>query len=152
MANGRVYMGMSDGTFQVRTFDGSSFGAATDLDSWVGFANVTGMFLRQGRLYFTRAGDAHLYYRFFNTESNVIGSVLSTASGDGDGLDWSATAGMTSAGGKLFAATTDGKLRSYVIGADGRPVAASATIIGGPGVDGVNWASTALFTLQKAPK
>ena len=148
MVNGRVYTGKSDGTFRVRNFDGTHFGAATDLNAWFSFADVTGMFLRNGRMYFTRAGDAHLYYRFFNTESNVIGSVLYTASGDGDGLNWGTTAGMTSADDKIFVATTDGKLRSYAIGADGRPTAASATIIGGPAVDGTNWASTALFTLH----
>ena len=150
MINARVYTGQSDGTFQVRTFDGKTFGPATDLHSWFSFADVTGMFLRDGRMYFTRAGDPRLYYRFFNTESDVIGSVLHTASGDGDGLDWGATAGMTAAGDKVFVATADGKLRSYAFGADGRPVAASATVIGGQDVDGTNWASTALFTLHGA--
>lgn len=151
MANGKVYMGRTDGTFQVQTFDGAAFGSATNLNAWISFADVTGMFLREGRLYFTRAGDPNLYYRFFNIESNVIGSYLFVASGNGDGLDWRATAGMTSAGGKLFAASTDGTLRSFVLGADGKPVPTSAAVIGGPAVDGRNWASTALFTLHRAP-
>ncbi len=150
MTNGRVYTGQSDGTLQMRTFDGTTFGPPINLNAWFSLADVTGMFLRNGRMYFTRAGDPRLYYRFFNTESNVIGSVLHTASGDGDGLDWSATAGMTSAADKIFVATTDGRLRSYALGADGRPLSASATVIGGPGVDGTNWASTALFTLHGA--
>lgn len=152
MVNSRVYTGMADGTFQMRSFDGSTFGAPTNLNAWFSLANVTGMFLRNGRMYFTRAGDPHLYYRFFNTESNIVGSVLYIASGDTDGLNWSATAGLTSASDEMFVATTDGKLRSYSIGTDGRPVPASVALIGGPTVDGTNWASTALFTLHKAPK
>jgi PKD repeat protein len=85
MIDDKVYTGWSDGTFKVRTFDGVSFGPASnvDLGSPLGrFAqdlpSVNAMFFdpRDGRLYFTLpGGGGGLYYRYFTPESGVVGAV-----------------------------------------------------------------------------
>ncbi|HVQ18415.1 MAG TPA: PKD domain-containing protein, partial [Actinomycetes bacterium] len=88
MIDNKVYTGWSDGTFKVRTFDGTSFGAASNVNLFNGtFAQdlpkVTSMFFdrRDGRLYFTLPNsaanktDGGLYYRYFTPESGVVGAV-----------------------------------------------------------------------------
>ena len=111
---------------------------------WISYSNATGMFWTGGKLYYTRYGDSHLYMRYFSPESEMIGSNGFTPSGNGDGLDWSNVRGMTEAGGKIYYATTDGNLHRIDF-TGGVPVPGTDVLIGGPGVDGRNWASNGLF-------
>jgi len=164
---GRLYTGWSDGTLTVRPFDGSNVGPAetvnlhglelappstflipgtqTPIPSLAShLANATGMFFDRGRLYYTVVGDPRLYYRFFTPESRIVGASLFVAS-TGDGVDWSQVRGMTMSSGQLVYATNDGQLWRAPF--DGRPVGAP-TRIGGPDVDGVDWASTGFFAFN----
>ena len=93
MIDDKVYTGWSDGTFKVRTFDGNSFGPASNVPLDGGrFATdlpkITSMFYdrRDGRLYFTLPNGAArakppqqdtggLFYRYFTPESGVVGAV-----------------------------------------------------------------------------
>ncbi len=118
---GRLYEGRDDGRLLRWDYDGTTFGAASDVplrqlpsthqtyNALVyGFpvSGVTGMFYDQGRLYYTVAGDRRLYYRSFlsqpNVADDVVGAQVLVASGDSDGLDWSRVEGMTAAGGAIF--------------------------------------------------
>jgi beta-propeller uncharacterized protein DUF5122 len=165
--NGRLYSGTSDGRLHMRTFDGTTAGAATDVNLHglevappaaftipgttqpipaftTHLQNMTGMFFQNGRIYYTVQGDSRLYYRYFTPQSQVVGSNLFVAS-TGDGVDWAGVRGMTMASGRLIYATTDGRLWRVGFGG-GRPTGA-VTQIGGPGVDAANWAARGLFVL-----
>jgi hypothetical protein len=104
------------------------------------------MFFWNGRLYYTLTGDTRLYYRWFTPESGVVGADTFTASGAGDGRNWSTVNGMTMASGRLVYATTTGTLNAVDFTA-GVPTG-SATVVSGPAVDGQSWQSRGLFVLN----
>ena len=66
-----------------------------------------------GLIYYTVSGDSRLYEVGFGVENGLVSTFPArVVSGDGDGLGWSAVRGLTFAGGKLLASSTDGKLCS----------------------------------------
>jgi PKD repeat protein len=154
MINGTVYYGFSDGQMYARTYNGTTFGAATTVNGMdlitpltafhTDVAKITGMFFNSGRLYYTITGDTHLYYRYFTPESNVVGGLRFTASNGITGINFSQTAGMFVAGGKLYVATSNGNLQRADF-VNGAPVTGTAALVSGPGVDGTNWSSRAMF-------
>ena len=163
--NGRVYTGMSDGTFTVRSFNGTTMGQPTTINLnglqtappttflipgtntpipsfATHLANMTGLFFDNGRIYYTVSGNPRLYYRYFTPQSQVVGANLFVAS-TGDGVDWSNVRGMTLASGNLYFALANNNL-DRVAWSGGRPVGA-VTQIAGPGMNGTNWASNGIF-------
>jgi chitodextrinase len=108
--NGRLFYGMTDGRIYVRTFDGTSFGPASQVNLYglevqpstsflipgtstrvpaftTDVAAMTGMFYDNGRIYYTvNKGSTQttlnnkLYYRYYNPESGIIGANLFVAS------------------------------------------------------------------------
>ena len=118
--NHSLYTGLDDGRILKRNFSGTTFTPAIDIHSWIGFANSTGMFFSGGRLYYTLAGDKHLYFRKFEPQDGLVGSQLFAVSGNGDGLDWSTTRGMAVVGGKVYVADSLGYLRSISLFGGGR--------------------------------
>ena len=155
--NGKIYAGWSDGTFTSRTFDGTTVGATQPIglngltSSYWPVSSITGMALENGRLYYTVSGNTRLFYRYFTPESDTVGAETFTASGNGDGFNWSDVSGIALSSGKLFFARTNGNLYS-VAWVNGKPTGAIATI-SGPAIDGKNWASRGMFVWgQKADK
>jgi PKD repeat protein len=162
MLNGYLYIAWSDGTFDRRTFDGSTYGTPeavntgsqlTNMTDWVSdIQNMTGLFYDSGRLYFTRSGSATLYYRYFTPESKVVGAQRLTASANVTGIDFSQVRGMFVAGTNLYWSTPSNDLRriGWAQGAQsGRPVAGAATVVSSPAVDAYSWGSPrALFLYQ----
>ena len=157
MISGRLYTGGDDGHLYVRTYNGTTFGTPVDLNSWTSFANVSGMFFDNGRIYYTLANDARLYYRYFTPESGVVGADQFTVSGSGDGRDWSKVNGMTMASGKIYYAlkgtskhghnggTPDGNLYSLPF-SNGQVGAGTPVLVSGPSTpDAINWTSRGLF-------
>ena len=149
VTNGRLYYGRSDGTFRVRSFDGSSLGAESTIDlhglnnSHFPLANVTGMFLDQGRLYYTVAGNSNLFYRYFSPSWDMTGAQTFTVNGSAE-FDWGTVAGMTMVDGNIYVGRANGNLDR--IGFSNRlPVGGSRTTVSGPGIDGQNWRSRGLF-------
>ena len=113
--------------------------------TWTSFTDVTGMFWLDGRLYYTRSGDPHLFYRYFSPASELVGSIQYVASGPGvDALDWSNVEGMTEASNEIYFATTDGNLHRIDV-ANGGPVQGTDVVISGPGIDGRDWRTNAMF-------
>jgi hypothetical protein len=149
---GLIYAAWSDGTIYSFTFDGQSLGPPVDIVSaahyvigdWISFAGMSGFFYDSGRLYYTRSGNKHMYYRLFSPESGVIGSIQYTVSGGGDGLNWRWEKGMTEAGGHIYYATANGNLHRIDF-AGGVPVPGTDQVISGPNIDGRNWVSNGLF-------
>lgn len=148
-ADGRIYYCTAGGEMFRRTWAGGSTpGSAKEVfprgltAANFPMASLTGMFLENGRLYYTVSGDDHLYYRYFTIESNVIGAVTFTAVSTGSGFTWGTVRGMTLAGGKLYVARSDGKL--YSIGwSNGLPVTGSQTLVDSSASQ--QWATFGMF-------
>jgi hypothetical protein len=154
MVDGKMYYARSDGVMGKRTFNGTKFGGETIVNLY-GLTNfstemktMTSMFFDRnlGRLYFTLAGSNALYYRYFTTESNVVGGLRFQVSDGASGVDWSTVSGAFLAGGKLYVRDGSGNLRSMTWGSTGVPSSA-ATTVSGPGADGVDW-RPGLFLLK----
>ncbi len=151
-SNGKVFYGWDDGKMYRRSFNGSSFGAARVVannglsPSFFPIIAVTGMFLQDGRLYYTLRGDDRLYYRYFTLDSNAIGAVTFVADGPGSGFDWGTVRGLTLAGGTLFLARANGSLWSagWNPGLEhGAPIGGSLALVSNdPAQD---WASHGMF-------
>jgi hypothetical protein len=116
LANGSIYYGWDDGKMYRRPMKTSSFGTQHVVStnglspSYFPIASVTGMFLEDGRLYYTLKGDDRLYYRYFELDSNAVGAVTFVADGPGTGFDWGTVRGLTLASGDLYLARADGSL------------------------------------------
>ena len=159
MLNGTLYTGYSNGSFTKQTFDGTTYGPATPvntsdllvpLTAWRNeLGQMTGLFFDRGRMYFTLSGQTGLFYRYFTPESDVVGASRFTASTGATGINFSQVRGMFLAGNKLYWTQTDGTLRRIDWSGSG-PVGGTAATVSGPGIDGVNWAGRALFLSQGA--
>lgn len=136
MVGRTLFYGQTDGFLYRRSFDGASFGEPAQvnpyldplwssvetgsgplgqtyagvLPTWYGqLGTVTGMFYANGRIYYTRSGQASLYWRWFSPDSGVIGGIENTAAG-GD-IAWSSTKGMFRDGSTLYVVNaTNGQL------------------------------------------
>jgi hypothetical protein len=145
--NGRIYAGWSDGRLYSWTFNGSTLGPRIDVSAqgnyvlgptWLSFSDVTGMFWNDGKLYYTRAGDAYLHFRYFTLESQLYGSVEYTVSGPNiDGLDWSGVKGLTEASDHLYWQTSDGVVHQVDF-FSGAPVGGTDGVVGSLGSQGSN--------------
>jgi PKD repeat protein len=147
-----------------RSFDGTTFGAATQVDpyndpTWstvvsggngilyrgavptfyTQLSSVTAMAYRDGRLYYTLSSSSQLFYRYFTPDSGIVSQDQFTAALSGFG----GVGGLILSGDRLFVATSKGDLRamSFVNGAP----SGSATVVSGPGRDGRDWRTRALF-------
>jgi PKD repeat protein len=133
LIDGTVYSGWSDGTFQARAFDGTTFGAASSVDLYNGtFANdiasMTGLAYTDGRLYYTLFGDPKLYYRYFTSESRVVGTTRLEATGDLAALAPQRVNGMFLSGSTLYVADrNDGRL--YSVNLTAGTVTGPATLV-----------------------
>jgi len=150
MASGRVYAAWSDGQLDFRTFDGTTAGTPKPIDlhkltaSQFPVSKLTGMFFSDGRLYYTVSGNPHLFWRWFEPQSRIVGAQRFVASGTTDGLDWSTARGITMASGRLYYRRA-GTLYAmdFTAGAPvpGTEVALSGTAVG----DGQSWGGRGMF-------
>ncbi|MCW2636004.1 MAG: domain containing protein [Blastococcus sp.] len=153
-----------------RTFDGTAYGPATAIDpyndpywstvatgskrngqaiyyrglrpSFYGqLSTVTGMFYRDGRLYYTRSGAAQLFYRDFSVDSGIVGGTEYQAAATG----FSDAAGMFVSGSTLYWAGGNGELRRVAL-VNGAPSGAVSVASPGPSsAGGRDWRSRATF-------
>ena len=145
MVNGKLYTALADGTLRSWTWDGTRFGGATNLSSWVNLSGVSSMAYQNGKLFYTVNGDAQLYWRWFSIESNLIGSEQFVADNGSAGADWASATGTTIAGGRAYVSHTNGNLTRTDLDAAGRPVAGTTSVISGKKLDGRDWNVTDLF-------
>src|SRR5215207_4742920 len=155
MINGTLYYGWSDSNFYSRTFDGTTFGPQvavnthdliTRLTEWHNeVPNITSMFFKDGRLYFTLLDQAALYYRYFTPENNVIGALRYTASGNVAGIDFRLTGGAMYENGKLYLTNKNNGTLHRVDFVNGVPVGGTAGQVSGPLEDGADWRTRGLF-------
>jgi Malectin domain len=135
-----LFYGLSDGTFNKRSFVNGVLGPQVKVDpyndpvwsnvdtgsgqtyrgvpsAYYGqIPNVTSAFFTSGRLYYTLFGSSQMCYRYFTPDSGIVGSQEFTVS---DGLDWSGVAGAFLSGSTLYYATrADGVLHSVAWAGD----------------------------------
>lgn len=159
-----LYYGTSDRNLMKRTFDGTNYGPATAVNPYndpywdnintgsgqtyvsskPSFYNeipsIKGMAYDNGRLYYTRSGSNKLFSRAFSPDSGVITQAVrdltfTTSALSGIFFDEDAT--------NLYYVTADGNLSR--IAWNGQAPVGSATLVSGPGVDGVDWRGNAVF-------
>ncbi|HSS67658.1 MAG TPA: malectin domain-containing carbohydrate-binding protein [Nocardioidaceae bacterium] len=152
MIDNTLYTGWSDGTLKARTYNGTTFGAATNvnLNGLTQFANeipnITGMFYDKttARLYYSLAGQSQLYYRYFQPESRTVGAVEFAGPANGNGLDFRNTSGLLLDGGSLYVGnSTNGNLAT--VGWSNGQLTGTATAVSGPGIDGYDWRARGAF-------
>ena len=119
-----LFYGATDGYLYRRSFDGTSFGAATRVNPYLDPAwnnvqtgsgqtyagmlptwysqlgTVTGMFYSNGRIYYTRSGLNTLYWRAFSPDSGIVGATENTA--PGGNISWFFSKGMFLDGQTLY--------------------------------------------------
>ncbi len=172
MVDNTIFYGLADGTFDKRTFNGTTLGAQTAVDpyndpAWstvptgsgssvyrgtvpdlygTKMSKVTSMFYTGGNIYYTLSGSASMYWRPFTPESGIMGPVANTVS---DGQNWSNVAGSFVTGNTLYYATTDGVLHKIAWAGD------HATGSSSVADSSNNWATQGMFLMSaqgnKAP-
>jgi PKD repeat protein len=159
MINGVVYQAWSDGSFVRRSFDGTTWGAPTAVNTsdlltplvaWhTSVSRMTGLFYDRGRVYYTQTSDSTLRMRYLTTESDVVGAQEFAVQSSIPGVDLTTVRGMFLASGWLYLVRTDGSL-TRVQWSDGAMVAGTVSTVSGPAVDGVSWTGAASFVFQSA--
>ena len=140
LLNGTMYYGLSNGTFNKRTFNATTGATGAqvvvnlrddpDDGTRIPFAisTMTGMFYDSPthRIYYTVSGDTRLYYRYFTPQSETVGA--QTFQADAGGLNFGTVAGLTLASGRiLYGSSSDGALRSAPF-AGGRVTGAASVV------------------------
>lgn len=137
MVGRTLFYAQSDAMLYRRSFDGTSFGPASAVDpyrdprwssvetgsgptgqTYAGvlptfysqLPSVTGMFVADGRLFYTRSGQNALFWRWFSPDSGVVGGVEGSVTGSD--VAWGTSRGLFLAGGRLFVVTQAGQLQS----------------------------------------
>jgi hypothetical protein len=157
MINGVLYTATSDGVLSRQTFDGTTYGSASPVTTadaltpqtdWhtTDVPAIQSLFYYNGRIFFTRAGDNLLYTRAFEPEDDIVGQQRFSSPAP-SGVTYATMYGAFVAGGRLYYANTSGRLFRASWSGTGA-VAGTAVQVSGPGKDGENWASRAMFVRQ----
>ncbi len=139
----QMYYGRSNNNLYRRTFDSGTGALGTpelvdlhddpDNGTRIPFAisTMSGMFFDASnhRIYYTIAGDARLFYRYFTPESQVVGAQTFVA--DSNGVSFASTSGLTMASGKILYGSSDGALRSVPF--SGGRVSGTPTVLSSDG-------------------
>ncbi|MDN5767701.1 MAG: PKD domain-containing protein [Humibacillus sp.] len=169
MVNGMLYYGLADGTFNTRSFDGTTLGPVTAVDPYNDpfwsdkqtgsgqtyrgvvpglygstMSSVTSMFYSGGKIYYTLSGQADMRSRAFTPESGIMGPTENKVD---DGNDWRGTAGAFVTGSSLYYATkSDGVLHKIAWGANG--ATGSSSVVD----SSQSWATRGLFLMSAAER
>ncbi|MFL6098639.1 MAG: PKD domain-containing protein [Actinomycetales bacterium] len=169
-AGGTLFYAKTDGTFDKRSFDGSTFGPEVLVEPYLDaywlnvqtgsgtnqvyngvhpnnyskFSSLSSMFYTNNSVFYTYTGDTKMYTRPFLPDSGIFGPVESTVT---DGLSWSGIAGAFVSGNTLYYVTkSDGVLRSYAW--NGSMATGASSVVNGDGL----WAARSLFLLSRVNK
>ena len=164
---GDLFYGVG-GDLYKRSFDGSEFGTAKKLDpyhdakwdtvvtgsapegsTYAGMTgnfsaelpNVTAMFYKSGRIYYSLAGQSTLFWRGFAPDTGTVGAERNTVTGTTAFAD---AGGLFLDGDTLYVVSRSTGNLSTMAWSDGVPTG-SATVRSGPGVDDVDWRGTSVF-------
>lgn len=165
--DGELFYGAADGSFTRRTFDGTSYGAASAVDPYNDpywsdvstgsggltyrgtkpsfynqISSLSGLAYSDGRLYYTRSGSSKVFSRGFSPSSGA----LSEATVEVPAFTSSAVGGIffDDASDSLYFVTAATGVLSRV-GWTGSATTGTPVPVSGPGIDGVNWSGRAVF-------
>ncbi|MCW4466160.1 PKD domain-containing protein [Glutamicibacter sp. MNS18] len=156
VANGKMYLAMSNGTFVSRPFNGSTIGAPTELNLYglsnfaTEIGNMTGLFFKHDRIYFTLNGQNQLFMRYLDLDSSIVGAERFTVATMGSGISWNNVRGMFLAEDTLYLANAAGEL----LAADWTQTVTDGTasgptqVVSSPAEHGVNWSANALISMD----
>ena len=152
MSNGTLYTAASNGQVTKRSFDGSTYGTSSVVNTadqlavqtdWhnTDVPNLTSLFFHDGEIYFTRSGQ--MFRRGFEPESDIVGQQRFTVPA-ASGINYSSIRGAFVADNKFYYSNTTGQL-FRADWANRAPVGGTSVQISGPGKDSQNWASRTMF-------
>ena len=158
LVDGTVYSGWADGTFQARSFDGTSFGPSTSIPLYGNtfgsdLPNITGIAYLNGRIYYTLSGDNNLYWRWFTPQSQVVGAVRNTVT-NGSATLPNRVAGMFASGTTVyFADKNDGHLYSAALTGTGGSQLATGSVAGAATLvnSSIDWRARGDFVWNGTP-
>ena len=105
------------------------------------YAGITGAAYDSGRMLYTTSGSARLFSKWFSPDSGVMDERVERIPSS---VGFAQAGGMFVVGTRLFYVTrNDGSLWS--VSFDGNAVTGSPTKVGGPAVDGIDYANAGLF-------
>jgi hypothetical protein len=102
---------------------------------------ITGMFYDAGRIYYTLAGHAALYWRWFSPDSAAIGSIRTAVTSTTSFAD---SGGVFIAGGKLYLVSRASGNLGRMDWANGTP-SGTLTTVSGPTINGQDWRAKVTF-------
>lgn len=157
MVNGVLYTANSNGTLTRRTFNGTTYGAATNVNGADLLVNqsdwhsgdvpqLTSLFYHRGWIYFTKSFSNQLFRRAFEPESGVVGQQRFAVNAV-SGISYLTMRGAFVAGGRFYFANATGSL-NVASWSDAGPVAGTTVTLGSAGG---GWASRAMFPYQGPP-
>ncbi len=162
LVDNTIFYGLSDGTFDERTINGSTLGPQVSVNpyndpAWANvktgsgtsvyngvvpdlygskMASVTSMFYSNGYIYYTLSGSSTMYTRGFTPESGVMGPNATPVS---DGMNWSNTTGAFVSGNTLYYGTSDGVL--HQVAWTGSKATGPSSVVN----SSVPWSSSGMF-------
>ncbi|HYN74662.1 MAG TPA: hypothetical protein VEV13_00530 [Candidatus Limnocylindria bacterium] len=166
-AGNQLWTAMADGSLVRRSFDGVSVGSPEVVEPWADPAwseqqtgsavdqtylgqpsalasllpTVTSLTYSDGWLFYTTAGSPALNVRAFNPESGIVADRASVVRDVGMPTTISS---MFVQGDSAFLADADGSLTRRPL--LGQTLGSTSTVVGGPGVDGIDWSQAVLFS------
>jgi PKD repeat protein len=152
LVDSTLYTGWVDGTLYARQMSApGQFGPRTTVNLYGGpfgaeIPSLTGLSYRDGRIYYTVEGSNQLYFRYFTSESRVVGAARYDAGGDMAALSPVRVQGMFFSGNHLYFADADsGSL--YRVGFENGSVTGPASLVD----DTIDWRSRGLFVWNRDP-
>jgi hypothetical protein len=131
-------------TLQVATFANGVASVpwlGSGFNAWFKAAAMTGAFYVDGRLYYTKAGDSRLFYRYFEPDGSVVGCTEFVL--PSQNVAWGNVRGMALIAGRVVYGSTDGSLRSVAF-SDTAVDGSGAVILAAPAA-GATWSTSTLF-------
>jgi hypothetical protein len=148
---GQLFSYGSANAFYKRPFDGTTFGAVTNLSTTVGYVDASTITpydqpygvdttraaaYHQGRIYYTRTDSSSLYWRWFSLESGIIGAQQYVANSS---PIWGGATGLEIVGDQMYASWNDNIL--YKVTVTGPTVSSTRTPVNnGNVIGGIPWA------------
>ena len=120
MSNGTLYTAASNGQVTKRTFDGSTYGAPSVVNTadqlavqtdWhnTDVPSLTSLFFYNGEMFFTRSGQTTMFRRGFEPESDIVGQQRFPIAAV-SGINFSSIRGAFVANDKFYYSNTTGQL------------------------------------------
>jgi hypothetical protein len=165
VVGGKLFYGSTDNKLHVASFNGTTIGASSIVQPyhdplWMNvstgsgqtfdgvepslygqLSGVTGMTYSAGRLYYTRTGDSHLYFRWFSPDSGIMDERTFTVDSS---VSFADADGMFVSGGWLYVASkSTGDLSRVAIDAAG--VTGAWEVVNSASTGGIDWRNRAMF-------